>query len=410
MLSGVEMKVIPIINKRINYRCYWNLGIVFIFIAIYFLDGVTRYKHALAGLIYLTAIVYLIKDRKCVFSIFKNNLFLSLVLFVIAMVYSLIISKDVNISLKAINKGVIEKLFITAVAIAIVLYQEKKEHITKLLIFSLIISILPLTIKEILQYIDEYHQGILPLSEFEHRYISDWLIFIVPALLSFWFYKGVKNKILFFSLSITLIVITIGTLQRGTWLSITVIFIIWCGVKKEIKLLSLAVIGLSILLSYLAMINQGQFDKLFYKLEQTSSSNRYSQGTQDAALDLIKENPIKGYGYGEQLFYKIYNERVIDYPDWIFKQSMGPHNTVLSIWFAAGIFGLIALLYLFVSIFMYLFKGYSNNTAKDGFLILMLIFIGDMIVRGLFETVNVSNMAIIIGIALALNRNEELIN
>ncbi|WGO83664.1 O-antigen ligase RfaL [Arsenophonus apicola] len=404
------MKVIPIINKRINYRCYWNLGIVFFFIAIYFLDGVTRYKHALAGLIYLTAIVYLIKDRKCVFSIFKNNLFLSLVLFVIAMVYSLIISKDVNISLKAINKGVIEKLFITAVAIAIVLYQEKKEHITKLLIFSLIISILPLTIKEILQYIDEYHQGILPLSEFEHRYISDWLIFIVPALLSFWFYKGVKNKILFFSLSITLIVITIGTLQRGTWLSITVIFIIWCGVKKEIKLLSLAVIGLSILLSYLAMINQGQFDKLFYKLEQTSSSNRYSQGTQDAALDLIKENPIKGYGYGEQLFYKIYNERVIDYPDWIFKQSMGPHNTVLSIWFAAGIFGLIALLYLFVSIFMYLFKGYSNNTAKDGFLILMLIFIGDMIVRGLFETVNVSNMAIIIGIALALNRNEELIN
>ncbi|UBX29236.1 O-antigen ligase RfaL [Arsenophonus apicola] len=410
MLSGVEMKVIPIINKRINCRCYWNLGIVFFFIAIYFLDGVTRYKHVLAGLIYLTAIVYLIKDRKRVFSIFKNNLFLSLVLFVIAMLYSLIISKDVNISLKAINKGVIEKLFITAVAIAIVLYQEKQEHITKLLIFSLIISILPLTIKEILQYIDEYHQGILPLSKFEHRYISDWLIFIVPALLSFWFYKGVKNKILFFSLSITFVAITIGTLQRGTWLSITVIFIIWCGVKKEIKLLSLAVIGLSILLSYLAMINQGQFDKLFYKLEQTSSSSRYSQGTQDSALDLIKENPIKGYGYGEQLFYKIYNERVIDYPDWIFKQSIGPHNTVLSIWFAAGIIGLIALLYLFVSIFMYLFKGYRNNTAKDGFLILMLIFIGDMIVRGLFETVNVSNMAIIIGIALALNRNEKLIN
>lgn len=120
------MKVIPIINKRFNFRSYWNLGIVIFFIAIYFLDGVTRYKHALAGLIYLTAIVYLIKDRKRVFSIFKNNLFLSLVFFVIAMLYSLIISKDVNISLRAINKGIIEKLFITTVAIAIVLYQEKK--------------------------------------------------------------------------------------------------------------------------------------------------------------------------------------------------------------------------------------------------------------------------------------------
>ncbi|WGL95340.1 O-antigen ligase RfaL [Arsenophonus nasoniae] len=404
------MKVIPIINKRFNYRSYWNLGVVFFFIAIYFLDGVTRYKHGLAGLIYFTAIIYLIKDRKRVFSIFKNNLFLSLVFFVIAMLYSLIISKDINISLKAINKGVIEKLFITSVAIAIVLYQEKKEHITKLLIFSLILSILPLAIKEILQYIDEYHQGILPLSAFEHRYISDWLIFILPALLSFWFYKGVKNKILFFLLSVTFVAITIGTLQRGTWLSIAVIFFIWCVVKKQIKLPSLAVIGIGVLLSYLAMINQGQFDKLFYKLGQTNSSHRYSNGTQDSALVLIKENPITGYGYGEQLFYKIYNERVIDYPDWIFKQSIGPHNTVLSIWFAAGIFGLIAILYLFVSIFIHLFNGYRNNTVKDGFLILMLIFIGDIIVRGLFETVNVSNMAIIIGIALALNSDEKLIN
>ncbi|WGL98437.1 O-antigen ligase RfaL [Arsenophonus sp. aPb] len=404
------MKVIPIINKLFNCRSYWNLGIVFFFIAIYFLDGVTRYKHGLAGLIYLTAIVYLIKDRKCVFSIFKNNLFLSLLFFVIAMLYSLIISKDVNISLKAINKGVIEKLFITAVAIAIVLYQEKKEHITKLLIFSLILSILPLAIKEILQYIDEYQQDILPLSAFEHRYISDWLIFILPALLCFWFYKGVKNKILFFLLSVTFVAIAIGTLQRGTWLSIAVIFFIWCIVKKEIKLPSFAVIGLSVLLSYLAMINQGQFDKLFYKLEQTNSSHRYDNGTQGSALDLIKENPIIGYGYGEQLFYKIYNERVNDYPDWIFKQSIGPHNTVLSIWFAAGIFGLVAIFYLFISIFIHLFNGYRNNTVKDGFLILMLIFIGDIIVRGLFETVNVSNMAIIIGIALSLNSDEKLIN
>lgn len=403
-------KLISIINKRFNYQSYWNLGIVFFFIAIYFLDGVTRYKHALAGLIYLTAIVYLIKDRKRVFSIFKNNLFLSLVFFVLAMLCSLIISKDVNISLKAINKGVVEKLFITAIAIAIVLYREKKEHITKLLIFSLIFSILPFGIKEILQYIDEYHQSIMPLSAFEHRYISDWLIFIAPALFALWLCKGVKNKILFFSLSVIFVAITIGTLQRGTWLSIAVIFIIWCVVKKEIKLPVIAVIACSILLSGLAAVNQGQFDNLFYKLEQTSSSHRYDNGTQDSALDLIKENPITGYGYGEQLFYKIYNERVIDYPDWVFKQSIGPHNTVLSIWFAAGIFGLIAILYLFVSIFIHLFNGYRNNTVKDGFLILMLIFIGDMIVRGLFETVNVSNMAIIIGIALALNSDKKLIN
>ncbi|CAA2929456.1 hypothetical protein ARSQ2_00548 [Arsenophonus endosymbiont of Bemisia tabaci Q2] len=172
----------------------------------------------------------------------------------------------------------------------------------------------------------------------------------------------------------------------------------------------ISVIACSILFSGLAKVNQGQFDRLFFKLEQTNSSHRYGNGTQDSALDLIKENPITGYGYGEHLFYKIYNERVIDYPDWVFKKSLWPHNTVLSIWFSAGIFGLIAILYLFVSIFIHLFNGYPNNTAKDGFLILMLIFIGDMIVRGLFETFAVSNMAIIIGIALTLNSDQKLIN
>ncbi|AMA64718.1 O-Antigen ligase [Candidatus Arsenophonus lipoptenae] len=400
------MKSIPTINKKFSYRSYWNLGIVFFFIVIYFADGITRYKHILTGLIYFTAIISLIMEKRTVFNMFKNNLFLSLIFFVVAILYSLIISRDINISIKAFNKEILEKLFINTIAIAIVLYREKKENITNLLIFSLVFSILPLTIKEIRQYINEYHQGILPLSTFEHRYISDWLIFIMPSLLSFWLYKNTKSIILFLLLSLIFVLITIGTLQRGTWLSITIVFIIWCLIKKEIQLPNIAIILLSILLIQLAIINQGQYDKLFYKLKQMDSSHRYCNGTQDSALDLIKDNPIIGYGYGEQLFYKIYNERVIDYPEWIFKQSIGPHNTILSIWFAAGILGLVAILYFFISTFIYLLKKYRNNKIKDGFLILMLIFIGDIIIRGLFETVHISNMSVIIGIALALNGNK----
>ncbi|WP_147392433.1 hypothetical protein [Arsenophonus endosymbiont of Aleurodicus floccissimus] len=57
-------------------------------------------------------------------------------------------------------------------------------------------------------------------------------------------------------------------------------------------------------MSGLAAINQGHFDNLFYKLEQTSSSHRYDNGTQNLALDLIKENPIKGYGYASNYFIK----------------------------------------------------------------------------------------------------------
>ncbi len=33
----------------------------------------------------------------------------------------------------------------------------------------------------------------------------------------------------------------------------------------------------------------------------------------------------------------VYNKRVVDYPTWTFKESIGPHNTILYIWFSAGI-------------------------------------------------------------------------
>lgn len=406
-----KKKIFFLFEKKYSHFPNCNIWIIFFFIVIYFLDNVTRYKHFLTILMYFNACFYAIKDRKNVINIFKNNLFLSLIIFTISMCYSLCISQEIGISLKAINKGVLEKLFATTIGIAIVLYKEKPEHITKMLIFSLNFSILPLSFKEITQYVHEYHNNIMPLSKFEHRYISDWLIFVAPAIFYIQLYKKIKYKILFFLLSIFFITITIGTLQRGTWLSISVIFTIWCIIKSKLSLLSFAIISLGATLYSLSIINKGQMDKLFYKIEQTDSGNRYNNGTQDAALDLIKENPIIGYGYGEYLFYKVYNKRAFDYPRWIFKRSIGPHNTVLSVWFAAGILGLVAIIYLFISIFIHLLRGYYHyNKAKDGFLILMMIFIGDIIIRGLFETVNIANMAIIIGIALALNNSKKLIN
>ena len=96
-------------------------------------------------------------------------------------------------------------------------------------------------------------------------------------------------------------------------------------------------------------------------MQQTSSSNRYGSGTQGSALDLIKENPIKGYGYGETVYYRVYDSRVQDYPQWDFKKSIGPHNLTLSEWFAGGLLGLFALWYLLISVLVEAVKGYKNS-------------------------------------------------
>ena len=86
--------VLPNQRRNIDWQSIWNRSIVFLFIATYFFDGISRYKHAISYAIYITGLVYIVKQRKKIFSIFKNNLFLSLIIFCIAIMYAIAISVE----------------------------------------------------------------------------------------------------------------------------------------------------------------------------------------------------------------------------------------------------------------------------------------------------------------------------
>lgn len=401
-------------NQRwnIDWQSIWNRSIVFLFIVTYFFDGISRYKHAISYVIYITGLVYIVKQRKKIFSVFKNNLFLSLTIFCIAIIYAIAISVEPSLSLKRALNTVFEKMLLVSVMIAAVLHKEDNSKIATMLIAALITTLVILTGTEIHQYIEEYKIGIMPFTKAEHRRISDTLIFIFPAILTLWVIPSKKYKILFFILAAIFTILMLGTLQRGTWLSLAVPALIWALIKREWKLPLIALVVIGFGLFAVHQKDPQQVKMLFHKLQQTDSSGRYENGTQGAALDLILENPIKGYGFGNDLYHHVYNERSPSYPDWRFKKSIGPHNLTLSIWFAGGIIGLASLYYLLASALVSSIKGYreSNGPAQDAFLILTLILIGDFVVRGAFETVRIENIAVIIGILLALHAKKYYIN
>lgn len=404
--------VLPNQRWNIDWQSIWNRSIVFLFIVTYFFDGVSRYKHAISYAIYITGLVYIVKQRKKIFSIFKNNLFFSLTIFCIAIIYAIAISVEPSLSLKRALNTIFEKMLLVSVMIAAVLHKEDNSKIATMLIAALITTLVILTGTEINQYIEEYKIGIIPFTSFEHRRISDTLIFIFPAILTLWVIPGKKYKILFFILAAIFAILMLGTLQRGTWLSLAVPALIWALIKREWKLPLIALVVIGFGLFAVHQKDPQQVKTLFHKLQQTDSSGRYENGTQGAALDLILENPIKGYGFGNDLYHHVYNERSPSYPDWRFKQSIGPHNLTLSIWFAGGIIGLASLYYLLASTLVSSIKGYreNNGPAQDAFLILTLILIGDFVVRGAFETVRIENIAVIIGILLALHAKKYYIN
>lgn len=391
-------------QKELCWQSIWNRGLVSLFIIMFFFDNITRYKHIVGGLMLITALYYVVKKKSALLQIFKNNLTYSLFAFVLVCFYAVLISLDPSYSFKKFANTILEKLLLTILIIPILLHNESKEDIAKTLIYSLIAGILPLAIVDGWQYYREYQQGIMPFSGFTHKYKSDILIFMTPAFLLLWNNKSAKMRILFFVIAGVMGLMIIGTLQRGTWLSILAAALIWSICKREWKLPLLAVVALAAVLTLGYLKDQNSLHMLFHKMQQTSSSGRYGGGTQGAAVDLIMENPIKGYGFGEDIYHRVYNSRIQDYPQWVFKHSIGPHNLTLDMWYSAGLLGLIGLWYLLISVIAEAVKGYRANEgiAKDAWLLIGLIMVGNLFVRGAFETVSIENLTMLIGIALAL--------
>lgn len=393
-------------QREQNWQSLWNRGLVSLYIILYFLDGVTRYKHIVSALLFITAVVYLYKYKADFFVTLKNNITLATLIFVASVVYGIAISFDVHYSIGKAGNAVFEKVIAIALSIAVVLHKESAKDIARTFIYALIVAILPLAVADAWQYLEEYKNGHLPLTTFNHKYKSDAVIFMMPALLFLW--KS-KHKLVFTALALILGLIIIGTMQRGTWLAIALTSCLWAIINREWKLPLLAVVIFSLFVAVGHQKSPEHFTKFFSKLQQTDSSNRYGNGTQGSALDLIKENPIKGYGYGDEIFYRVYNDRVDDYPQWIARVSIGPHNLTLAAWFAGGIFGLAALWYLLISVGKACVSGYkrTDDVVKAAWLTLGLILAGDFFVRGAFETVNISNLGVLLGIALALRAKQK---
>ncbi|MDI9802666.1 O-antigen ligase RfaL [Citrobacter koseri] len=387
-----------------NWQSIWNRSLVSLYIFIYFLNGVTRFKHLLTLLMAITAVIYCYQLRAKILIVFKNNVSIAFLIFIISIVYSVLISVDIDISTKAAKKDIFEKIIIITLSMVIILHKETKEDIAKLLIYSLSASIIPMAIADGIQYYNEYKVGILPFTSFEHRYKSDAFIFMAIGLMGLWSLKRKYTAAAFCILLPILSILILGTLQRGTWLAVLIPGLVWIVLRKEWRLMLCVAIIVALPLGYVYLKNDQQFSTLFHKMQQTDSSERYGNGTQGAALDLILDKPIKGYGYGKELYLDVYAKNIEAHPQWFFQKPIGPHNLSLSMWFYGGIFGLISLWLLLLALVQKSVSQYVKNTGvtQIGWLTVFLIVLGDFLVRGMFETINLQHFSIVIGIAISM--------
>lgn len=394
------------LNKE-KWKPIWNKALVFLFVATYFLDGITRYKHLIIILMVITAIYQVSRSPKSFPPLFKNSVFYSVAVLSLILVYSILISPDMKGSFKEFENTVLEGFLLYTLLIPVLLKDETKETVAKIVLFSFLTSLGLRCLAESILYIEDYNKGIMPFISYAHRHMSDSMVFLFPALLNIWLFRKNAIKLVFLVLSAIYLFFILGTLSRGAWLAVLIVGVLWAILNRQWKLIGVGAILLAIIgaLVITQHNNKPDPEHLLYKLQQTDSSYRYTNGTQGTAWILIQENPIKGYGYGNDVYDGVYNKRVVDYPTWTFKESIGPHNTILYIWFSAGILGLASLVYLYGAII----RETASSTLRkveispyNAHLLLFLSFVGFYIVRGNFEQVDIAQIGIITGFLLAL--------
>ncbi|HEK1719781.1 TPA: O-antigen ligase RfaL [Proteus mirabilis] len=398
--------------KDDSKKSLWNLSIIGLYIILIYLPDITRYKNIVMGLIGATALWYLVRDFRTIGQIFKNNLAYALFFLLLAIGYSVVISVEPALSLKEINKPILNGLLLFAITFPIVLYKETPMAIAKMVMVAFAIGLLVIMAKELVQYYLEYQKDIKPFtwgSQLAHREISYALLFFFPIILALWALKknhSIINWLLLSVVSLLFLFAILGTLARGAWVALAISTLLILIINRQWVLILISI--LACVLLFISITNlppNPVVSKFFqYKLTQTNSGQRFDGGTQGSALDLILAQPIKGYGYGNQLYHHVYNQQVKQHKNWFFKKSIGPHNVFLAFWFAGGILGLISLLYFCASFIAQSIQLIRKNQGiiRQAALVLLMSFLGVYVLRGLFENAYINQVGILLGLMLAL--------
>ncbi|MGU6398825.1 O-antigen ligase RfaL, partial [Salmonella enterica subsp. enterica serovar Saintpaul] len=291
------------LNKE-KWKPIWNKALVFLFVATYFLDGITRYKHLIIILMVITAIYQVSRSPKSFPPLFKNSVFYSVAVLSLILVYSILISPDMKESFKEFENTVLEGFLLYTLLIPVLLKDETKETVAKIVLFSFLTSLGLRCLAESILYIEDYNKGIMPFISYAHRHMSDSMVFLFPALLNIWLFRKNAIKLVFLVLSAIYLFFILGTLSRGAWLAVLIVGVLWAILNRQWKLIGVGAILLAIIgaLVITQHNNKPDPEHLLYKLQQTDSSYRYTNRTQGTAWILIQENPIKGYGYSNDVY------------------------------------------------------------------------------------------------------------
>jgi O-antigen ligase len=205
-----------------------------------------------------------------------------------------------------------------------------------------------------------------------------------------------------------LVVLQLGLITfsgfRGGWLGLIVMIVLWIYFSRT-RRKAIAFGSICILATILGW-GATSSGYVAGKLRQTDTSLRWD-GTWRASIDMIKNKPLAGHGFCDVAF-RAENMRLADlHPEWALGKSLtDPHSVYLESAFAAGLPGILILLFLFWSTFRgvgHIVVHTNNSLLRDYSVAVLCMFTSYFVVLGIFEPLQWEQLGIGVGLALSLS-------
>lgn len=185
--------------------------------------------------------------------------------------------------------------------------------------------------------------------------LAEYLIMTIPLSVSlFWYTKKIGKKILFLATSGILILALVFTSSRGGWLGFAVSALIFILLVEKRLLLSIIPIGIA----GIYFLPDSIMRRIVSIGNFADSSNSYRIKMWQIAMEIIKDHPLAGVGFGHIPFKETFETYIRTMP------TYHAHNTYLEIAAELGIPGLIAFLFLLFVVFKYGIQKLINQENR----------------------------------------------
>jgi len=330
-------------------------AILFLFLASRDVTGLSSVRSAAEILLFSAALIELIQGIKDGLRLILNPVFLTVSIFALSVVFACAMLPLPAAGLCEMQTPVLKGMMLTplalsACALGLIRRGWTADNVALLLLVAFGFSGLGHLIWVLTRYAGfSAGAGISAKDISFHRFKMYAILAAFPFVLSAIRHLPKGRAWLMAMLGAGLAAITITSNSRGAWLalltSILYLSIVHrAAINRKIIFAALAMAGLLLVAIAVTPLHTQIGERI---AEGFNTTHRLGNGIWGATLDMIMQNPWRGGGYGDEMYHQTYNALAESHPEWLIQKSRGAHNVILTHWFAAGVFGLGAILALY---------------------------------------------------------------